>query len=244
VKHPGGADGELVRLLTSLLADIGVPLSAPKAERAIAFLLEVLAANESVNLTRICDPAIAVRLHVLDSLTVTPELNAAPPGRLLDLGTGGGFPGVPLGIASGRDTLLADSVQKKAEAAGRSALAVGVENVSWVASRAEDLAREVPGQFAAVVARAVAPLPALVELAAPLLIDGGLLIALKGAPESDEIEAGDRVSRIVGLRRTGTREFTLPVGGERRVVLVYERSGDSGVPLPRRTGLAQRRPLG
>jgi 16S rRNA (guanine527-N7)-methyltransferase len=168
---------------------------------------------------------------------------ASVPGRILDVGTGAGFPGVPLAIASRRVAVLLDSVAKKT-AAVRVALAeCHLEGITAVSERAEDYARETPRQFAVVLARAVAPLSALLELGAPFLSDGGRLVLLKGRPAEDEIDAADRVAGIVGVARIGTRDFCLPFSGEQRTVFSYVRTGPSNVALPRRVGLAQRRPL-
>jgi 16S rRNA (guanine527-N7)-methyltransferase len=109
--------------------------------------------------------------------------------------------------------------------------------------RAEDLARGAGETFAAVVARAVAPLPSLVELASPLLIDDGLLIALKGRPETVEIASGVDAARTVGMKEVSRRTLTLPDGGEARTIFVYRKIERSRLNLPRRTGLAQNSPL-
>jgi 16S rRNA (guanine527-N7)-methyltransferase len=121
--------------------------------------------------------------------------------------------------------------------------AVGLPGIETVSQRAEVYACEAAGGFAVVLARAVAPLPSLLELGVPFLCESGRLVLLKGRPTDEEIEAGDCVARIVGVRRSGARAFSIPDSGEQRTVLTYERIGRSSVALPRRDGLAQRRPL-
>jgi 16S rRNA (guanine527-N7)-methyltransferase len=121
---------------------------------------------------------------------------------------------------------------------------VGVsQQLMAVTSRAEDYARSNSREFAVVTTRAVSALPALVELAAPLLIEGGRLVALKAVPEESELERGRRVASRVGMHEVSVRRLLLPGGTERRCLVSYERSGDSEVRLPRRTGEAQRSPL-
>lgn len=238
-------DRERTALLISLAGRAGIDLEAAQAETCIAYLLELLAENQRVNLTRIVDPDVAVSLHVLDSLLALPELQSAPPGEFLDLGSGGGFPGVPLSIASSRGATLLDSVGKKAAAVAGVLERTGLASqVSAIAARAEDHAKESRGHYAAVVARAVARLPSLVELAAPLLMEGGVLISLKGRPESTERESGAVVAAKVGMMEQSWRAATLPPGDEIRTIVVYRRCGDSTIPLPRRSGMAQKRPLG
>jgi 16S rRNA (guanine527-N7)-methyltransferase len=204
----------------------------------------LLEANKRVNLTRITEPQEALRLHMLDSLLALPELGLAPEGELLDLGSGGGLPGVPLAVASGRQTTLLDSIAKKAGAVADILEALGLDSlITTCPERAEAHSLSHPSHYAAVVARAVAPLPSLVELAAPLLIDGGHLIALKGRPETMERESGAAASRVVGMEEISWRETWLPPTGETRTIVVYGKCGDSVIPLPRRSGMAQKRPL-
>lgn len=225
------------------LNSLGLGLPEGAVLQCIDFLARVLCANESMNLTGISDPRTAVRLHLLDSLAALPEVEACPPGRMLDLGTGGGFPGVPLAVASGRSTVLMDSVAKKTAAVADILEESRVQDVSVLWGRAEDVAREHKEKFAVVVVRAVAPLSVVVELAAPLLEQGGRLVALKGRISPEEVTSGDRAAEIVGLKRAGRRTIELPGGGEQRVILAYERVKRSSVTLPRRTGLARRKPL-
>jgi 16S rRNA (guanine527-N7)-methyltransferase len=221
-------------------------LSVPEkvADQCVEYLTRVLSANESVNLTGISDPRNAVRLHLLDSLAAIPELLASPAGALLDLGTGGGFPGVPLGVASGRRTVLLDSVAKKTKAVARALNECGIGNVSVLCGRAEEVAHGHERAFAAVVCRAVAPLSSLVELSEPFVEHEGRLLALKGPASREEVSSGDRAAEIAGFERTGRRNIVLPSGGEQRTIFVYEKMTASAVGLPRRTGLARRRPLG
>jgi 16S rRNA (guanine527-N7)-methyltransferase len=229
--------------LGSGLDTLGVTVSESQALRCIDYLLRILKANDALNLTRISDPRSAVRLHLLDSLSALPEVQAAPPGSMLDIGTGGGFPGVPLAIASQRNAVLLDSVAKKAAAVQGVVHDCALSGIVVVNERAEEYASRAAGGFGVVLARAVAPLPSLLELGAPFLADAGRLVLLKGSPSDEEIEAGDQVARIVGLARVGTRPFAIPDSGEQRTILSYERRGCSSVALPRRVGLAQRRPL-
>ena len=118
-----------------------------------------------------------------------------------------------------------------------------IRNVVGVHARAEDLAGRGGDAFAVVVARAVAPLQSLVELSSPLLFEGGRLVALKGVLSDDEAQAAEAVGRIVGCAAVSRREFALPGDGVRRTIVVYEKVGRSSISLPRRVGLAQRRPL-
>ncbi len=204
----------------------------------------VLEANQRVNLTRVTDPSAAVRLHTADSLTVLPEVQSAPQGPLLDLGSGAGFPGIPLAICTTRRITLLDSVGKKMRELRLIVSELDLSHqVEAVADRAESLASTNRASFGVVTARAVSELPALVELAAPLLKRGGTLICLKGSPHSDEFARADSVGELVGMRLSQVRRFELPEGAGHRTIVCYERRAGSQVKLPRRPGLAQHSPL-
>lgn len=243
VKHEN--EERLVELetLERLLSGIGVSLPMESLERMLAHVAAVVAAQDRVRLTSITGTLEAMRLHIVDSLTCLQELNETC-GICADVGSGAGFPGIPLAIASGREIVLVESVGKKAEFLRQTVDELGLGSaVSVCAIRAEELAGDQPGAFGAVTVRAVSELPALVELAAPLLSVGGRLIAQKGAPAALEIERGDRVAALVGLRRVSLRRLELPGGGERRAVVVYTKDSVSKRRLPRRPGLAQKSPL-
>jgi 16S rRNA (guanine527-N7)-methyltransferase len=237
VKHGNPQTDNLYRLARQM----GLLLQPEALALCIDHVRAVLDANERVNLTAIRDEAQAVRLHVLDSLAVLPEVADAPAGRLLDIGTGGGFPGLPLCVASARDGLLLDSVRKKADAVRAIVESLGLgDRIEVAAVRAEELEA---GGFAVAVVRAVSELPSLVELAAPHLIEGGVLVALKGQVTDEELRRGDRAAEIVGLKRLSVRRYELPEGDEQRAAIAYRKVGEPRVRLPRRNGLAQKKPL-
>jgi len=223
---------------------LGIPVSQEQAVMVVRYLEGIIAANQVTNLTRISAMNLAVHLHAVDSLAASPELDSAPAGQLLDLGSGGGFPGVPLALRTGRRVVLLDSAGKKVAAVQLvlESLSLG-SAVRTVDGRAEDHASLFPSAYAAVVARAVSSLPSLVELAAPLLAPGALFIALKGTPTDEERSGGREAAAIVGLQEISARAFTLPDGDESRTIVCYRRTGEPQIKLPRRVGQAQRRPL-
>ena len=163
---------------------------------------------------------------------------------MLDLGSGAGFPGIPLAVASGRRVMLLDSVGKKVRELEAIISAMGLIDILVAkADRAESLARTARDGFSVVTARAVSELPALVELAAPLLVQGGQLICLKGTPGRDEVRRADKVAGLVGMGLCSVREFDLPEGAGHRTILAYGKLGTASVRLPRREGMAQHSPL-
>lgn len=241
MKHIGP---ETESLLGRLLDEAGVAISEKARQTLLAYLDGLIETNQTLNLTRIVDPTEGVRLHLVDALVALQEVAAAPAGPLLDIGTGGGIPGVPLCVAGERQGTLLDSVAKKAAAVNSILQQNGLsERIVAIADRAEHFAHEAGAIHAVITARAVAELPALVELASPLLISGGLFVALKGSPTDDELDRGAAAAEICGMRTNSVRRLTLPEGGEARMIVTYERVGDSRVRLPRRIGLAQKSPL-
>ena len=165
------------------LAALGVDLPDPAREQCLALLRLLETWNRHFNLTALRTPAEMVTGHLLDSLTVLPHL---PPGALLDVGTGAGFPGLPLAIAR-PDTrhVLLDSNLKKTRFVQHAALELNLANVEVVRARAEAFRPPVP--FPVVIARAFAPLPRLLRLLGHLCAPGGRVLALKGPAAAAEL---------------------------------------------------------
>jgi 16S rRNA (guanine527-N7)-methyltransferase len=225
-----------------VLHGMGVEVSAGQAWELLFHIDAVLRANETLNLTSITDRSEAIRLHVIDSLTCVPFVVEAPEGLLADIGSGAGFPGIPLGIATDRDTMLIESRSRKA--AFLEAVVSALDHRFEVLPiRAEDLASEQPESVAVVTARAVGELPVLAELAAPLLRFGGRLIAMKGSPSDEELARGVEAGRRVGMEEIARESVGLPAGDETRTIVIYERKHAAEVELPRRAGMAAKRPL-
>ncbi len=195
------------------LAAFGVTVDAPTVARLGDFLARLLAMNELVNLTAITEPAEAWSRHVLDALTLVPLLAELPAGaRVLDMGSGGGVPGIPLAIlrADLRFTLV-DATAKKAAFLTAVASALHLDNVSVVCARAEDLARgDLRRSFHVVTARAVAKLGTLLAWTAPFAKPQGRLLLIKGARADQELAAARGALRRFGC--THERTMNTPTG--------------------------------
>lgn len=215
-----------------------------KEEKVRKHLSLVLDINKVMNLTRIDDFESALKLHVEDSLAALPDLNAAPDGLYGDMGTGAGYPGIPLAIMSDRDTVLVDSVKKKTEAINVMLAELGLEGkVKTYNGRLEELALLSPGVFSALTARALTQLSSLIELASPLLKISGRLICYKSQLPNGELESAERITDILGMRLLECREYCLSDDETMRRIVVFEKIGESEIKLPRRIGMAQKRPL-
>ena len=235
--------------LDRALGSLGLILD-PSVRQAIDGHVRLLVAwNAAINLTSVRDPAqIAIR-HVADSLSAVRPLQQAGIDAILDLGSGGGFPGLPLAASlPGVEALLVDSVGKKARFLEIAVNAVGLANrVRVGAVRAEALAadRRHRGRWPAVTVRAVAPLAELVELAFPLLVPGGLLIAWKSADADAEQATARRAIDALGggaieVRRAVADDAILGALAGHCLVLV-RRGGRAVAPVYPRDPAARRR---
>lgn len=216
-------------------------LDAP-ARGQLAALLRTVAADPHAP-TTVTAPAEAVDVHVADAL-VGLEVEALRGARVIaDLGAGAGFPGLPLAVAlpSAR-VVLVESVARKCEFIRRAAAAAGLTTVEVVAERAESWQAGL-GACDVVTARAVAPLGVLAEYAAPLLRDGGVLVAWKGRRDGEEEAAARRAAEVLGLAVEEVRPVRPYDGAEHRHLHVLRKVAPTPARFPRRPGMARKRPL-
>ncbi len=236
-------EAELAAL--SELRDLLPDAALDRLERYVALLLT---ANRRLNLTRVTEPDAVARLHLLDALVALPRIRELAPATAVDLGSGGGIPGIPLALALPRTRwILVDSVGKKAAALRDFAAELALANVEVVAERAETLARDPSFRERAqlVTARACAPLPVLAELAMPLLALGGSLVAWKGplSERDGEVRAGRTALGEVGGRLFAIRPAPAAALGGHTLVEA-EKVRPTPARFPRRPGEPARRPLG
>lgn len=212
------------------------------SERALAqlaVLLDELAGERAPTTVR--DPRAAVEVHVADSLSA---LHLIPSlGRVADLGSGAGLPGLVLAVARPElEVVLVESVRRKTEFLRTTVEAMGLGNVSTVWSRAEEWSAGI-GACDVVVCRALAALGVLCEYAAPLLRPGGRLVAWKGEIHAREERDALAAAAELGLTPSG-REAVAPFpGSQRRSLWVYEKTGETPQKYPRRAGMALKRPI-
>ena len=227
--------------LTAGLERLARALPAERVEALLAFSAAVLEKNKVMNLTAITDPAQAAELHLLDSLTLLKVLPLTGK-SLLDVGTGAGFPGVPLKLAepSLRLTLL-DSLQKRMRWLEEEALpALGVE-ARFLTGRAEDFARDNREKFDVVTSRAVARLDLLCELCLPFVHRGGYFLAMKGAQAQEELHEAANAIRLLGGSYERTEEFE--IGGAVHSVIVIHKTGKTPEQYPRSWARMKQKPL-
>lgn len=218
-------------------------------ERRLRAVLDLLAADPSAP-SAVREPAEAWRVHALDSLSglVVPQLSTAE--RIADVGAGAGFPGIALAAALPAARVdLVEATSRKCEFMRAALERSGIENARVVCERAEDWAAAPPPEggresYDAVSARAVGRLATLAELASPLLRDGGALVAWKGRRDPAEEAEAERAGERLGMRAGPVRPMGAYAGFEHRHLYVYVKSGPTPGGLPRRPGMAKKRPFG
>jgi 16S rRNA (guanine527-N7)-methyltransferase len=223
------------------LAEVGQRFGVPPAGvEALRAILELQASDPTAP-TAVRDPAEAVDRHVADSLVALGLPAVREAGRIADIGAGAGWPGLALAAA------LPDAHVALVESAARhcryleKAVAVGaLANAEVVHARVEEWS----ATNDVVCARALAALPALCEYAAPLLADGGVLVAWKGAVSPDEAAAGERAAELLGLQLDDVRDVDPYPAAQRRTLHVFRKVAPTPERFPRRPGMAVKRPLG
>ena len=216
------------------------------AERKLQTLLEVVA-NDPEAPTSVTAPAEAVDVHVADSLAVLPVLaGSEPPRAVADVGSGAGFPGLPLAVVFRQSAVdLIESTARKCRFLERAVAQLDQPNARVVCARAEDWARgDGAGRYELVTARAVAPLATLVEYASPLLRDHGLLIAWKGARDEDQEAQGASVASALGMSLRAVHAVAPFAEVRHRHLYLFEKVGATPAGVPRRAGMARKRPFG
>jgi 16S rRNA (guanine527-N7)-methyltransferase len=215
-------------------------VDAPGASARLSRLLELIESDPTAP-TTVTAPAEGVDVHITDSLEglALPEIQAAH--RIADIGTGAGFPGIPLAVALPQTRVdLVESLGRKCAFLERAVEAADAPNATVVCARAEEWsARDVD----VVTIRAVAPLAVLVEYAAPLLREGGTLVAWKGVRDAEEEAAGAVAADVVGLQPGEVVTLAGRPGADHRTLHLYRKVRPTPPRFPRRAGMARKRPL-
>ena len=227
------------------LVALGLELPARARAAIDGHVRLLLAWTEAINLTAIREPGAVALGHVVDSLTAVALLRGLGIDRFVDLGSGGGYPGMPLAAAlPAARALLAEPIGKKADFLRTAIAATGLDGVAEAATvRAEALAGDARhrGRWPAVTARAVANLADLVELSFPLLAPGGVLVAWKRGDLAGELAAAERAVHAMGGGRLDVHPVVVP-GLEGHQLVVAHAGGRVPATFPRDPAARKRRP--
>jgi 16S rRNA (guanine527-N7)-methyltransferase len=235
-----GRAGDLEIRVAALAERYGLP------RRAVTQLLAFhrLLVEDPLAPTAIRDPLKAVDDHLADSLVGLELEPIRAAGRLADLGSGAGVPGLPLAIALPETRVaLVESASRRSTFLERAVAASDATNAVVVNARAEAWPEGLAA-FDVVIARALAPLPVVVEYAAPLLVVGGVLVAWRGKRNPGDEEAAVRAAAQLGLEPTEIRHMQPFNGADHRYLHLMSKVTETPLGFPRRPGMALKRPLG
>jgi len=194
--------------------------------------------------TAVSDARRAVDIHLADSLTALEVDAVRAAGRLADIGSGAGFPGLALAVAlPGAEVSLVESQRRKCEFLERLSLAAEVENAHVVLARAEEWS-EGFGRGDAVLARALSAQPVVLEYAAPLLRLGGILVDWRGRRDTEEEALAACAADQLGMRLLEVRHTDPYAGARDHHLHIFEKVAETPLRFPRRAGVARKRPLG
>ena len=228
--------------LRSLIEQLNNENPEEKEEQLVKYMEGVLEWNQKVNLTAITNRKEFILKHFIDSLLCAETLAFTEASSICDVGTGGGFPGVPLAICfPDKQFTLMDSLEKRLRIVRQLCEEIGIENVQVVHGRAEELARQKQyrEQFDLCVSRAVANMRVLSEYCLPFVKRGGCFIAYKGPDCEKEIEDAEKAIQLLGGDRPEIRSLTHL---EHKLVLV-KKTAQTPAAYPRKAGTPAKKPL-
>ncbi|MBQ6719601.1 MAG: 16S rRNA (guanine(527)-N(7))-methyltransferase RsmG [Oscillospiraceae bacterium] len=227
------------KTLVSGLPLLGLELTDETCDQLCAFGKAMVKQNEVMNLTGITDDKGVANLHLLDSLTVMASADLAGK-TIIDVGCGAGFPGVPLAIASGAKVTLLDSLGKRMKWLESCLPELGIE-AECITARAEEAVSTRREQYDFATSRAVARLNILLELTAPYVKVGGMVLAMKGTAAREELSECTGAMKKLGLKLEEVREF--PIDGTNHAVIVLRKTAPTPKQYPRRFAKIKQSPL-
>lgn len=217
-------------------------------EECIPSLLEfsrmLLEKNQVMNLTAITDPQEVATLHLLDSLALAAQADLADK-KVIDVGTGAGFPGMPLAIAvPGVTMTLLDSLGKRVDFLKEVCKALELQDISCVHARAEEFAAAHRESYDFAVSRAVASLPVLCELCLPLVKVGGAFLAMKSSHSQEETDQAAKAISLLGGKLEQVTDYSIPTTTITHRLLTIRKVSPTPKKYPRRFAQIKKQPLG
>ncbi|MCB0162989.1 MAG: 16S rRNA (guanine(527)-N(7))-methyltransferase RsmG [Anaerolineae bacterium] len=237
----------MIEILQAGAIDFKLTLSEAQLNAFVRYRRELVAWNEKFNLTRIVEPQEVAVKHFLDSLSIAPvlsELNT--PRSIIDVGSGAGFPGIPLKIVRPELSMtLLESTGKKTTFLRHVVETLELANVAVITARAEEAGRQTAHRerYDVAVARAVSRLAVLAEYTLPLVKVGGWVIAQKGQHPAEEIETGGRAVRMLGGTIVEVRPVEVPGLEAERHLVIIKKIKPTPKLYPRQPGWPAKEPL-
>ncbi|MCR5025158.1 MAG: 16S rRNA (guanine(527)-N(7))-methyltransferase RsmG [Lachnospiraceae bacterium] len=233
-------------MINTYFSQLNIPSSPDKLEKLERYYELLIEKNRVMNLTTITDHDEFMRKHIVDSLAVIRYYSFDKVKRVIDLGTGGGFPGIPLKIFfPDIEFTLVDSVNKKLRFIEEAAEELGLKKILFVHGRAEDLAHEElhREKYDVLVSRAVANLSTLTELSLGFIKTGGSFISYKGAGGVEELEEAAKAISIMGGETDRVEKYDLPGGDDQRCLIFIKKTKKTVKTYPRKAGVPNKKPL-
>ena len=224
--------------------NLGIKLNTIQENQFLTYFNELVEVNQYMNLTAITEKEDVYRKHFLDSLEIVRALDQKDAYTLCDVGSGAGFPSIPLAIVdSNVNVTIIDALNKRIKFLNELTNKLGLNNVNALHKRAEDYVKEVGASFDVVTARAVARLNVLVELCLPLVKVGGKFIAMKGSSGQDELEEAKKGINILGGKIIDVIDVVLPDEEEKRQLIIIYKEIETPKKYPRSFAKIKESPL-
>lgn len=238
-------DEDLGSLLVSGASEWGIGLGEGQVRACLSYLDLVLQTGKSLNLSSIASAHESIVKHFIDSLACLQSPRVRTACSIIDVGSGAGFPAVPLAIALAEANVVAlESRAKKADFIRSAVQRCGVANVTVIAIRSEEAAQgELRDACDAAVCRALAPPEVSLELCLPFVRPGGILSVLCGEEDADDAGRLSPVANALGAAPPEGILYRLPITGHRRGLIEVQKTSPTPLKFPRRPGLAKKRPL-
>ena len=224
--------------------ELGIKLSKEQAEMFFNYMNLLLEWNEKINLTAITEEKEVIVKHFVDSLTIAKYI---PEGAsLVDVGTGAGFPGIPLKII--REDLkitLLDSLQKRINFLDVVIKELNLENIDTIHARVEEFGKnsKYRESFEVATSRAVANLSTLTEYLLPLVKVGGIAVCMKGSSIEEELETSKKAINVLGGKVSNVFEFDLPKTDIKRNIVIVDKINKTPSKYPRKPGMPSKEPI-
>lgn len=238
--------GNLLENLKNGLKEIDIEITERKLEYFQSFYRMIIEENKRNNITSIEDEKEFAIKHIIDSLTCLKAVSFKDGMILIDIGTGAGFPGIPLKICRPElEVVLVESQAKKAGFLLKVIRDMNLKNISAIQTRAEEIGKKpfYREYCDLVTARAVAELRVLAEYCLPVVKVGGFFLAMKGPKLAEELIGIDKIITILGGKIIKTANFKLPITGDERNIVVVEKIKPTPEKYPRRPGIPKKKPI-
>lgn len=237
---------EFIGQLQNSFKNIDIVLTDKMSKQFYDFYNLIIERNKVVNLTSITEPYDVIEKHFIDSVALVKFYDFSKASSCIDIGSGAGFPGIPLKIVFPElNVMLLDSLNKRVDFLNSVIINLGLDGISTIHSRAEDGARNknLREKYDVCVSRAVANLSTLSEYCVPFVKVNGSFVSYKSGNISDEVTSAKKAIEILGGKLEGVNEFTLPDSDYRRSFVIINKVKNTSAKYPRKAGMPKNSPL-